>query len=62
MRNRLTIYEQTVTLIVNPNKKNGGNKMLQSLKQKTLVGKLWAIIVLAVAAISSARTCAARIS
>ena len=25
--------------------------MLQSLKQKTLVGKLWAIIVLAVAAI-----------
>lgn len=51
MRNRLTIYEQTVTLIVNPNKKNGGNKMLQSLKQKTLVGKLWAIIVLAVAAI-----------
>lgn len=28
--------------------------MLQSLKQKTLVGKLWAIIVLAVAAISSA--------
>ena len=40
MRNRLTIYEQTVILIVNPNKKNGGNKMLQSLKQKTLVGKL----------------------
>ena len=31
MRNRLTIYEQTVTLIVNPNKKNGGNKMLESL-------------------------------
>ena len=41
MRNRLTIYEQTVILIVNPNKKNGGNKMLESLKKKTLLGNLW---------------------
>ena len=48
MRNRLTIYEQTVTLIVNPNKKNGGNKMLESLKKKTLLGNLWCIIVLGI--------------
>ena len=48
MRNRLTIYEQTVTLFVNPNKKNGGNKMLESLKKKTLLGNLWCIIVLGI--------------
>lgn len=34
--------------------------MLQSLKQKTLVGKLWAIIVLAVAAIFHRRGVRAR--
>ena len=43
MRDRLTIYEQNVTLIVKPNKKNGENKMLESLKKKTLLGNLWCI-------------------
>ena len=33
MRNRLTIYEQTVTLFVNPNKKNGGNLLFQIKKR-----------------------------
>ena len=45
MRDRLTIYEQNVTLIVKPNKKNGENKMLESLKKKTLLGNLWCIII-----------------
>lgn len=48
MRDRLTIYEQNVTLIVKPNKKNGENKMLESLKKKTLLGNLWCIIVLGI--------------
>lgn len=48
MRNRLTIYEQTGILIVNSNKKNGVNKMLESLKKKTLLGNLWCIIVLGI--------------
>ena len=52
MRDRLTIYEQNVTLIVKPNKKNGENKMLESLKKKTLLGNLWCIIVLGIVTLS----------
>ena len=52
MRNRLTLNLLFVTMVTNPVYKEWRKvSMLQSLKQKTLVGKLWAIIVLAVAAI-----------